>query len=285
MSTKCLLVLNTFKEKSENLAQCIEAYLKSREVDVERFCYDGAKSPDKAYGADFKGRDFVITLGGDGTVLFACRGCAPLGIPVFAINLGEFGFLANVSPREWQKSLESFLDKKAPVAQRSLVCAEVLRGGKTVFSTSGMNDVVLSSLGASRLANFKVAYNHALLGPFKANGLIVSTATGSTAYSAAAGGPIIDPGLDALLLTPISSFSLSARPLVFESHGELAITVLNSRINIALSADGQVNFDLEENDVVILKIPEYKAKLISATQENFYSALQSKLNWSGGPRA
>ena len=83
MSTKCLLVLNTFKEKSENLAQCIEAYLKSRDVDVERFCYDGVKSPDKAYGADFKGRDFVITLGGDGTVLFACRGCAPLGIPVF----------------------------------------------------------------------------------------------------------------------------------------------------------------------------------------------------------
>ena len=282
---KCLLVVNTFKKRAQPIAESMETFLSERGVETVRFSYDVTKSPDSVSGADFKGYDFVITLGGDGTVLFACRGCAPLGIPVFPVNLGEFGFLACVSADSWEKTLSDFLEEKVLAGSRSLVAAEVLREGKSVFKTTGMNDVVLSSAGATRLVNFNVAFNRALLGPFKANGLIISTATGSTAFSAAAGGPIIDPSLDGLLLTPLNSFSLSARPLVFSAEGELAITVLPSRQKIALSADGQINFDLAEGDVIILKIPPYRAKIIGATQENFYSALQSKLNWSGGPRA
>ena len=226
-----------------------------------------------------------MTLGGDGTVLSACRGCAPLGIPVFPINLGEFGFLAVVSPSSWKKDLLSYIEGKAFTGRRSLVRSEVIRDGKTVFDVCGMNDAVISSPGSSRLVNLDVAYNHALLGPFKANGIIVSTPTGSTAYSAAAGGPILDPSLDGLVLTPVSSFSLSARPLVFSAKGEIAITVKASRVDVGLSIDGQVNFDLQENDVIILGIPDYKASIICSTQEKFYAALQSKLNWSGGPRA
>ena len=172
-----------------------------------------------------------------------------------------------------------------PICERSLVSCEVIRDGKSVFSSFGLNDVVISSPGSSRLINLRVAYNHALLGPFKANGIIVSTPTGSTAYSAAAGGPILDPSLEGLVLTPVSSFSLSARPLVFGSKGEIAITVLPSRVDIALCIDGQVNFKLNKNDVIILGIPAFRALLAGATQEKFYAALQSKLNWSGGPRA
>lgn len=125
----------------------------------------------------------------------------------------------------------------------------------------------------------------ALLGPFKTNGIIVSTPTGSTAYSAAAGGPIVEPELSALVLTPVSSFSLSARPLVFGEKGEIVITLMSSRSDASLTCDGQIDFELKEGDVLILKIPEFRAKLICSTQEKFFSALQSKLNWSGGPRA
>ena len=160
-----------------------------------------------------------------------------------------------------------------------------MRKGKSVFITSGMNDIVISSTASSRLINLNVAYKWASLGAFKANGLIVSTATGSTGYSAAAGGPIVEPSLAAMLLTPISSFSLSARPLVFGKDGELAITVLPSRVEVGLSADCQIDFALQSEDTIILKVPEYKAYLICSEQEKFYSALQSKLNWSGGPRA
>ena len=296
---KCLIVVNTFKTLALPLARSMETFLEEKGVECERFEYDGSSERDRAYentgtekGAEtstekksFSGYDFVVTLGGDGTVLFASRGAAPWGIPVFPVNLGEFGFLASISPEKWQEGLNDFLCGNSSVTRRSLVEAEVIRGGKTVFRASALNDVVLSSRGAARLVNFSVAFNHALLGPFKANGLIVSTATGSTAYSAAAGGPIIDPSLDAMLLTPISSFSLSARPLLFDASGEIAITLMPSREKVVLSADGQVNFDLCCDDVIILTIPPYKASLVGASQSGFYAALQSKLNWSGGPRA
>ena len=282
---KCLVIVNEFKRNASELVAEICSFLKENSVSSDIYSYDGSSLDSSKSAPVFKGYDFTVTLGGDGTVLSACRGCAPLGIPVFPINLGEFGFLAVVSPSSWKKDLLSYIEGKAFTGRRSLVRSEVIRDGKTVFDVCGMNDAVISSPGSSRLVNLDVAYNHALLGPFKANGIIVSTPTGSTAYSAAAGGPILDPSLDGLVLTPVSSFSLSARPLVFSAKGEIAITVKASRVDVGLSIDGQVNFDLQENDVIILGIPDYKASIICSTQEKFYAALQSKLNWSGGPRA
>ncbi|MBP5439182.1 MAG: NAD(+)/NADH kinase [Treponema sp.] len=282
---KCLVIVNEFKRNASELAAEICSFLKENSVSSDIYSYDGSSLDSSKSDPGFKGYDFTVTLGGDGTVLSACRGCAPLGIPVFPINLGEFGFLAVVSPCGWKKDLLSYIQGKAFTGRRSLVRSEVIRDGKTVFDVCGMNDAVISSPGSSRLVNLDVAYNHALLGPFKANGIIVSTPTGSTAYSAAAGGPILDPSLDGLVLTPVSSFSLSARPLVFSAKGEIAITVKPSRVDVGLSIDGQVNFNLQENDVIILGIPDYKASIICSTQEKFYAALQSKLNWSGGPRA
>ena len=282
---RCLLIVNTFKDDASVLAASIKEFLDGEGIQSALLSYDG-KSPSKQQLDEaFDKKDFVITLGGDGTVLFASRSCAERGIPVLAINLGEFGFLAGTDCDFWKHDVERFLAGNCEIGSRSLVSCEVLRDGRTVFSAAGLNDVVVSSVASARLINLNVAYNHAVLGPFKANGLIVSTPTGSTAYSAAAGGPIIDPLLDALVLTPISSFSLSARPLVFSARGEIAITVLPSRERVGLSVDGQVDCALQTKDVIILGVPEYKAQLICSTQEKFYVALQSKLNWAGGPRA
>lgn len=282
---KCLIIANSFKENAGLLGNEISVFLKKENIENSLFLYDGKEVRSKILDIDFSGYDFVVTLGGDGTVLFACRGCAPLGIPVFPINLGEFGFIAAVPKDNWKKKLELFLREKCYISSRSLVQCEVLRNGKTVFRCCGMNDCVISSCPSSHLVNLNVAYNHALLGPFKTNGIIVSTPTGSTAYSAAAGGPIVEPELSALVLTPVSSFSLSARPLVFGEKGEIVITLMSSRSDASLTCDGQIDFELKEGDVLILKIPEFRARLICSTQEKFFSALQSKLNWSGGPRA
>ncbi len=281
----CLIVVNSFKKAASELGNDVVVFLKDNNVSCSQFVYDGNCAKNDDVNVSFAGYDFVITLGGDGTVLFACRGCAPLGIPVFAINLGEFGFLASVQVYEWKQKLFDYLHGKSCLNERFLIQAEVMRSGKTVFITSGMNDIVISSTASSRLINLNVAYKWASLGAFKANGLIISSATGSTGYSAAAGGPIVEPSLATMLLTPISSFSLSARPLVFGPDGELAITVMPSRVEVGLSADCQIEFALQSNDTVILKVPEYKAYLICSEQEKFYAALQSKLNWSGGPRA
>jgi len=282
---KCLIIENSFKERAVSLGSEIAQYLAEHKIETTIFEYNGAAMRFKNVSISFEGYSFVITLGGDGTVLFACRGCAPLGIPVLAVNLGEFGFLASVQVPHWKEELDSYLDGSAYISERSLLQVEILRGSKTVFETNCMNDAVISSTATSSLINLEVAYNHALLGPFKANGIIVSTPTGSTGYNAAAGGPIADATLEAMLLTTISSFSLSSRPLMFGSDGELAITVLPSRTSVELTADGQVSFNLEQNDVLILGLADYKAKLLCSTQEKFYAALQSKLNWAGGPRA
>ncbi len=282
---KCLIVANSFKKDAEILGKEVSAFLDNLEIQNRLFIYDGKEVQSKNFDFDFSGYDFVITLGGDGTVLFACRGCAPLGIPVFSINLGEFGFIASIQKNLWKEGLKAYLEGNCYISKRSLVQCEVIRGGKTVLKCCGLNDCVISGCPSTQLVNLRVAYNHALLGPFKTNGIIISTPTGSTAYSAAAGGPIVEPELAALVLTPISSFSLSARPLVFGEDGEITITVLNSRAGVSLDCDGQLNFALQQDDVLILKIPKFRAQLICATQEKFFAALQSKLNWSGGPRA
>lgn len=284
---KCLIVANSFKAHAERIAPRIKHFLAEHQIEATVFSYNGQSAQEHAEvpAVSFYGYDFVITLGGDGTVLFASRGCAPLGIPIFAINLGEFGFLAAIPPETWEEELRLFIKNQLVTTTRYLVHCEVLRDGCTVFSAIGLNDIVISSTASARLINLNVAYNHSVLGPFKANGLIVATATGSTAYSAAAGGPIIDPSLKALVLTPISSFSLSARPLVFSSIGELAITVLPSREKVGLAADGQIFYDLRTNDVIVLSIPSFSVQLANTSQERFYASLQSKLNWSGGPRA
>lgn len=282
---KCLVVVNSFKDGAESLAQEVSGFLSQRNISTSLFLYDGSRDCSSLAGTDFSGYSFVVTLGGDGTVLFACRGCAPLGIPVFPVNLGEFGFLAAVQKSLWRQELESYLGGNCFVSERSLVQCEVVRSGKTVFECCGMNDCVISSCPSSRLVNLKVAYNHALLGPFKTNGIIISTPTGSTAYSAAAGGPIVEPSQPALVMTPVSSFSLSARPIVFGKNGEIVITVTGSRTDVSLVCDGQLEFPLKKEDVLILGIPQFRARLICSTQETFFAALQSKLNWSGGPRA
>lgn len=278
---KCLIVVNTKKEKSTSLAKDISAYLESLEIESTLFHFDGFSKKNPV-----KGCDFVITLGGDGTVLFAARCCAKFGIPVFPVNLGEFGFIAGVQPEKWKKCLDSFLKGKAPVAQRSLVTAEVIRDGATVATCTGLNDIVISSKEAVSTISMGVFYNKQRLTQLKSDGLIFSTPTGSTGYSCSAGGPIIDPDLDAFIFTPINAFSLSARPIVLNPEGEISVSINESRTKeIILSADGQVVYKLAENDLIKVRRNPDKARLVYCTTENFYKALLSKRNWSGGPDA
>lgn len=282
---KCVIVENSFKKESLPLGKSIKDFLAQKNIDSEEFTYDGKNVSDKDLASLIKDTDFVITLGGDGTVLFASRVCAPLSIPVFPINLGEFGFIAGIQKNEWQSEFDLFLEGKAHIQERSLVTAEVLRSEKSIFTCSGMNDIVISSATSVKIVNIDVDYNNAPLGHFKADGIIFATATGSTAYSAAAGGPIVDPSLNVLILTPVNSFSLSARPLVLNPENEICVTVLPSRASLELTCDGQIPFALEEDDRIKLSVSKDRATLVCSTQQKFYAALRSKLNWSGGPLA
>ena len=279
---KCLIVVNTHKDESQNLGRMIQSYLAAKSIESFVFCFDGFSTENP-----FTGFDFVITLGGDGTVLFAARGCVENKIPVFPVNLGEFGFIASIQKNEWQKELDLFLAGKSEVDERNMLNAALVSTRQSEpFSGIGLNDVVICAKTAARTIMFTVSYNDVPLGTFKADGIIISTATGSTAYSASAGGPIIDPELDALVLTPINSFSLSSRPLVLSPRGEVGITILPSRENdVIITIDGQKPFDLHEGDCIKIRRLQEKVKLVGCTTNKFYGALRSKLNWSGGPHA
>lgn len=280
---KCLIVVNTHKEESQSVGKEVRDFLAERGVASSFYSFDGFSCENP-----FSGFDFAVTLGGDGTVLFAARGCAALGVPVFPVSFGEFGFIASVQKSEWRGMLAAFLEGRAETDERSMVQAALVDGRPdgASFSAAGLNDVVVCARTAARTIRLDISYNCVPLGEFKADGVIVSTATGSTAYSASAGGPIIDPELDALVLTPVNSFSLSSRPLVLNPNGEIGITVLPQREkDIIITVDGQKPFALREGDRIKIRRTAAKVRLVGCTPERFYGALRSKLNWSGGPNA
>lgn len=281
MGKKCIIVVNTYKKESARVGEEIKQYLLSKEITAEIFLYNGISEENP-----FSGSDFVITLGGDGTVLFAARGCAPLGIPIFPVNFGEFGFIASVQIDEWKESLNNYLEGKSILAKRSLVQSCIVRNGEVCSTKSGLNEVFVGAGASAHIISMEISFNGIPLGVFKSDGVIVSTATGSTAYSAAAGGPIVDPEIDALVLTPVNSFSLSARPLVFGAHGVINIKILPSRCPSSIIAlDGQIPMDLHTGDCIKITSQKEKAILIGCSPDKFYGALRAKLNWSGGPLA
>ena len=283
---KCIIIINKFKEIASQLADEIAPFLERNGVAVSRVVFGGVEDNADNGGCDFSGFDFAVTLGGDGTVLYAARRCASLGIPVFPVNLGEFGFIAGISPNGWQEPMAAFLNGKLKLDSRMMLLTEVVRGGKVVYMSSSLNDSVIKTAGSAKLAELDVVCNGYSLGRFRSDGIITATPTGSTAYSAAAGGPIADPLLDVIVFSPICPFSLSNRPLVLSCDSVLEVTVKDSRgADILLTCDGQESFPLCTEDVVTVRRSATEVQLAGCGKSEFYTALKSKLNWSGGPHA
>lgn len=278
---KALIIINISKKESMTLSKEISFFLEEKGITADLYDFDGFSK-----NIPFSGYDFVVTLGGDGTVLYAARNSVELDIPLFPVNFGEFGFIASIQPEEWRSHLENFLSGNATIVDRSMLYVEVLRNGNKIYSSLGLNDVVISAKRAATTVSLAVKYDDMPLCRLKSDGVIIATSTGSTAYSAAAGGPIVDPLLKTFILTPVNSFSLSSRPIVLSPEGKITISVENSRTkDISITVDGQEPVSLDIGDLVFVKRYEKNVKLVSCTRERFYNALRSKLNWSGGPHA
>ena len=227
--------------------------------------------------------DILVSLGGDGTVLYAARLAAPFGVPILPINLGTLGFIAWVKKNEWRERFNEAVSGQLTVSERIMLDVTVERGGKSIAGFSALNDGVVSGAGPAKIVNLSIAVNGAPLGRYRSDGLIISTPTGSTAYSLAAGGPVLDPDMDAMLFTPICPFTLSNRPLVIPAGETLELLVeSNQREDTMLTVDGQEFFDLEEGDRVLFRRSAFKARLYRCEKGSFYQVLRTKLNWSGG---
>lgn len=277
MYKKALIVVNPQKSDSVDYGKRVETFLKSKGIESRFLDFSG-----EAENGAFTECDFVITLGGDGTVLFAARCSVDRGIPLFPINFGKFGFIASVQKEEWETSLSLFLNSRLPLEERSMIEGEFQNEEGRKITALAMNDVVISTENAANLILLEVKYASTFLARFKADGLIISTATGSTAYSLAAGGPIIEPELDAIILSAINPFSLSSRPLVLRGDKEIVISLLEFRGRHAMvTADGQKSERLPLHAVLKIRRHKRRVKIAGASKEKFYKALRSKLNWQG----
>lgn len=276
------VIANAQKEAAPRLAEDIAAWLAERGREADVVLFDGTPiEPPRISDAAL-----VMTLGGDGTVLYASRLCAPYEVPVLPVNLGSLGFIAWVKPAEWKARLSQALDGALPMSERVMLDVSIKRDGLGVASFSALNDAVVTGSGPAKLISLSINVSRASLGTYRSDGVIVSTPTGSTAYSLAAGGPILDPDMDALLFNPICPFTLSNRPLVIPGDEVVEIYVeRKQRESIALTIDGQESVGLEEADRVYVRRSAHRARLFCAGRGSFYQVLRAKLNWSGGPDA
>lgn len=275
-----LLYINSSKCDSKNITDLLINYLKKRSISYD-ICY-----ADKMDHSQIKGFDLVITLGGDGTVLQALRRMKGVQIPVLGINLGTVGFITEISKDEWEEALDKYISNDLRVSNRTLLDIEVERDGKRVFSTIGVNDGIITANNIKAIVEMKVFFSDIEIGEIHGDGVIISTPTGSTAYSLAAGGPIINPEMKALIFTPICPYSLSNRPLVTGGDEIIKVEVnRDQRSNILLTVDGQECFLLNEGDVVYFREYNKFAHIIMSDKRSFFDVVRTKFKWTGGPRA
>ena len=278
---KAVIIVNLLKPEASDLVHEITSYLDKKHIAHEIFGYEG-----KPIDPDITDADIAFALGGDGTVLFSARTLASRQIPVLAVNMGDFGFITEVSKGEWLETFEEYLDGKLALSRRLMLKAVIIREGKKIAEFHCLNDSVISAYGISKMIRLSVRLNETPLGKYRADGIIMSTPTGSTAYSAAAGGPLLEPEMDAMLLIPICPFTLSNRPLVINSDKTICISVdPEQRAEVILTVDGQSVFPLKPCDEVVFSSADEKALIISSDKRNFYEILRTKLKWSGGPDA
>ncbi len=223
--------------------------------------------------------DLLIVLGGDGTLLAAARTLGEHSVPILPVNLGGLGFLTSVTLEELYPILEQVLEGRNRISERVLLQAEVLRGGKAVERHRALNDAVLNKGALARMIDLELNIDGDYVCSYKADGLIVSTPTGSTAYSLAAGGPIIYPAVEAFVITPICPHTLTHRPLVIPNNSRIEVSFLAGEETVFLTLDGQVGVELKHGDRLGVTRASNKLRLVRPARKTYFEILHNRLKW------
>jgi len=228
--------------------------------------------------------DLAIVVGGDGTLLNAARSLVDADVPVLGVNLGRLGFLADVSPREMPERLDQVLAGEYEQDERALLHASVIRNGNSVSESDALNDVVIHKWDIARMIELDTRIDGRFLNSLRADGLIVSTPTGSTAYALSGGGPIVEPSLAALVLVPVCPHTLSNRPIVLSDAVSIEILVHGGDGSQAqMTCDGQVNFSLVAGDLVRIRRKAQTLRLIHPGGHDHFEIMRKKLRWAEQP--
>jgi NAD+ kinase len=227
----------------------------------------------------------VVVLGGDGTLLSVARAMGSRQVPILGVNLGSLGFLTDVALKDIYSSLEAILRGEGAIDVRMMLAATLERKGNEVVSETVLNDVVITKGAIARIIEIGVEIDRQFVANIRADGLIVSSPTGSTAYSLAAGGPILHPMLDAMILTPICPHTLTYRPVVVADDVEIVLTLRGDSGEVYATFDGQTSRQMEPGDVVRVKRSRGGVKLVSLPAKNYFQILRNKLRWAERPRS
>ena len=279
------IIVNEEKDKGLKVTEKIINYLNEKNVDVYL--------PDKIIGIvrktekvhhlskPFQNLNMFLSLGGDGTMLEAARLAAPFKIPVCGINLGGLGFLTQIGLQEIDTYLPYILNNNYQIEERMMLSGFIIRNSKKREEFYCLNDVVVAKKLFARLIDLDMYINDEYVIQYAADGLIISTSTGSTAYSLSAGGPIIYPVLKNIIITPICPHALSARALVVHYKDIIKLIVRSKSQEVMLTVDGQEGFTLKENDIILVRESKNKTQLVTFPEKSFFAILRKKLKWSG----
>jgi NAD+ kinase len=270
---KVLIKTHPVRVSAEFLETKILPVLRDLRVEYEALSNYGAGGP------DLSKFDVAISLGGDGTFLATARIACPAGLPIFGVEVGHLGFLCQVTADDFATAVRAVLDGKHDIEKRSLLRGQVKRKDAAVFESLAVNDAVIIKKGIEPIDNLKTFVSGNLLVSYKADGLIIATPTGSTAYSMSAGGPLVVPTLQAILVTPICAHSLFTRTLVVHGSETIAVVISSETPPTFVTFDGQTSFDLEMNDEVVVRLYDKPLEIIRFGRPTFYEVLSQKFQW------
>lgn len=277
------IISKPIKETVCAVVPALISWLRAREVEVvvdeeTAACIDGLARvvPRTSLGESV---ELLVVLGGDGTLLSAARALGPHKVPILAVNLGGLGFLTSVTLEELYPMLEQVLEGNHRTGERMVLQAEISSGGKVREKHTALNDAVANKGALARMLDFDVDVDGTHVARYRADGLIVATPTGSTAYSLAAGGPIIHPGLDAFVITPICPHMLTNRPLVIPDTSRVEIDFPATEGPVYLTLDGQIGLKLEQTDRISIRKSPTKVLLVQPPRKTYFEILRSKLRW------
>jgi NAD+ kinase len=226
-----------------------------------------------------EGARLIIVLGGDGTLLSVARQLKGKEVPILGVNLGGLGFLTEISMEELPDMLASFLKGKHSLSRRAMLRVAVRRDGEEVFDISVLNDAVITKDALARIIDIETHVNAEYLTTYRGDGLILSTATGSTGYSLAAGGPLLYPSLAHIVVTPICPHMLTNRPIILPEDAALCARLLSKDERVILTLDGQIGFPLEFADEVAVNKSPYSVYLVTSESRGYFEVLRTKLKW------
>src|SRR5213594_3247497 len=238
---------------------------------------DGSKGQTRQRVADAS--QLLLVLGGDGTMLTAARLAAPRGIPILPVNMGSLGFLTSFTLEELHPALEDALGGRFSVSERVMLYVELERGGKVIETQRVLNEAVVNKGALARMIELELSIDGAFVCRYRADGLIVASPTGSTAYSLSAGGPIVHPAVESFVITPICPHTLSDRPLVIRDSSSIVMKLSGNTESVFLTLDGQRGIPLQPTDLVRVSRAKEPLKLIYPPKKSYFEILRSKLKW------